>query len=122
MYDSQTSIKYIESRFPELTEQLQDELWDGILHLQISVFARLAQKAIDDGDSSKWQKISHTFLDLWRNCTPEVQNAFNVSFLENLNFNDGKKQRSWAYNSMPLEMSKAWDAMEAYNQKLHENQ
>ena len=121
MYSSQTSITHIEKRFPELSEQLQDELWDDLLHSQISVFSCLAQKAIDDGNSQYWQKISQTFLELWRNCTPEVKNALNVSFLENLNFNDGKKPRLWAYHAMPLEMRKAWDEMEAYNQKLYES-
>jgi len=58
------------------------------------------------------------FLDLWRDCTPDVENALNVSFLEHLSFVDGQKLRSWAYEAMPPMMREAWDAMEAYNQRI----
>ena len=119
MYDSKTSIEYIESRFPELSEELHEETWDGLLHLQMAVYSRRAQRVIDDGDRDGWQQIAQVFLDLWRDCTPDVENALNVSFLEHLNFADGKKSRSWAYQTMPSTMREAWDEMEAYNRKIH---
>ncbi len=99
--------------------QLHDETWKGLLHCQIIIFARLAQKAIDDADYDLWQEISNTFLTLWLDCNSEVTNALNVSFLEHLNFRDGKKLRSWAYSAMPSKMRTAWDSMEAYNQQLY---
>jgi len=109
----------IESKFPDLAEELHDETWDGLLHLQIGVFSHWAQDSINTGDQESWKQITEVFMDLWRDCTPEVVNALNVSFLEHLNFTDGKRQRSWAYASMPKAMRKAWDEMEAYNRKLH---
>ncbi len=118
MYDSKRSIAYIEKRFPELSEKLHNETWDGLLHLQVGVFSRLAQDAIDRGDRDAWQRVSQVFLDLWRDCTPDVKNALNVSFLEHLSFSDSNKPRSWAYQAMPRAMREAWDEMETYNRKI----
>jgi hypothetical protein len=42
-----------------------------------------------------------------------------VSFLENLDFTDGERSRSWGYMFMPVTMKKAFDDMEAYNRKVH---
>ena len=119
MYDKKSSIEYIESRFPALSEDLQDETWEGLIHLQVAVFSHLAQDVINSGDRDAWQEVTEVFMDLWRDCTPDVENALNVSFLEHLNFVDGKKKRSWAYQTMPEVMRKAWDEMEDYNRRLH---
>jgi len=119
VHNSVTAIDYIEAKFPHLREALRDEDWDGLLHLQMGVFADWAQKSIDAGHQEEWNQITNVFMDLWRDCTADVINALNVSFLEHLNFSDSKKQRSWAYAAMPEEMRKAWDEMEAYNRKLH---
>lgn len=119
MYDNITTIEHIETVFPHLAEEMHDETWDGLLHPQIAVFSRWAQEIIDIGDQGSWKQVSKVFLTIWRECHPDVTNALNVSFLEHLNFNDGKKLRSWAYDSMPPQMQKAWDDMEEYNRKLH---
>jgi hypothetical protein len=119
MYDHQTTIKLIESRFPNLADDLHDEIIDGLLHLQMAVFSRLAQDAIDSEDVTSWEKITKVFMCIWQDCTPDVENALNVSFLEHLNFKDGKRKRAWAYDKMSLTMRKAFDEMESYNKKLH---
>lgn len=119
MHDHQTTIKLIESSFPNITDELHDEIADGLLHIQMGVFSRLAQDVIDSEDPASWEQITKTFMCIWKNCTPDVENALNVSFLEHLNFNDGKRNRAWAYNKMPLTMRKAFEEMAAYNKKLH---
>ena len=117
MYDSIRTIEYLESIFPHLAEEMHDE--DGLLHLQVAAFSHWAQHIIDSRDNKSWSQVTKAFLEIWRDCHPDVTNALNVSFLEHLDFSDGKKQRSWAYDSMPPQMQKAWDEMEAYNRKLH---
>jgi len=120
MYDEVTTIEYLESSFPHLAEEMHDETWDGLLHLQMAVFARWAQEVITSGDQRTWEQVTKVFLKIWRDCHPDVTNALNVSFLEHLTFSDGKRRRrSWAYDSMPPQMQKAWDDMEEYNRKLH---
>lgn len=119
MYDNKTSIEYIESRFPELGEALHDEIIDGLLHPQLGEFSRLAQSVIDESSKAGWSKVTTVFMQLWSDCTPEVKNALNVSFLEHLNFTDGKRARSWAYREMPKPMRKAWEEMNEYNRSIH---
>ena len=90
-----------------------------MLHPQVGVFFHLAQGAIDSSDREQWVQVTNAFMELWTDCSPEVENALNVSFLENLNFTDGKKGSSWAYDEMPNAMRRAWDDMEECNRKIH---
>ena len=119
MYTHQGAIQLIEQMFPSLTDELHDEIIEGLLHPQMGEFSRLAQAVIDDGDKEGWSQVTATFMELWRNCDDAVKNALNVSFLEHLNFKDGKAQRQWAFNAMHPVMRRAWEEMEAYNQGLH---
>jgi hypothetical protein len=119
MYTHQSAICLIEERFPTLVDELHDEVIEGLLHLQMGEFARFTQTAIDIGDKEAWEKIANVFLELWSNCDDSVTNALNVSFLEHLNFEDGKWQRQWAFKLMPKVMRNAWEAMDSYNRRLH---
>ena len=117
MISGEEAVAKIEAQFPELAEDLHDE--DGLLHLQVAVFSRLAQKAIDDGDKPKFARVCELFRILFLNGSPELINALNVSFLEHLNVTDGKKKRAWAYAAMPQLMKKAFDEITEYNRRLH---
>ncbi|HET6443945.1 MAG TPA: hypothetical protein VFI27_05125 [candidate division Zixibacteria bacterium] len=126
MYDHRTSIKYLEHRFPHLAEDFHDETWDGVLYVQITVvFAHWAQAVIDSGDSRIWAQITDAFIEMWKDCSPDVRNALEVSFLEHLYLKDRKRKRgqqnyrSWAYKAMPPMMRQAKEDIDDYNKKLH---
>lgn len=119
MYTHSSAVQLIEEAFPSLREDLHDEIIDGLLHPQIGEFARYAQNAIDAGDKLAWRQVTDIFIALWSNCDHSVKNALNVSFLEHLNFNDEKKQRSWAFEAMPESMRTAWRNMDEYNRRIH---
>ncbi len=118
-YTHEQAVELIEKVFPVLAEDLHDEVIEGLLHPQIGEFSRLAQAAVDEGNKEDWALITATFMDLWLNSDAAVKNALNVSFLEHLNFNDGKVRRNWAFNAMPPPMRRAWTEMDAYNRRLH---
>jgi hypothetical protein len=46
-----------------------------------------------------------------------VVNALVVSFLEHLNLEDGKTQRSWAVKLMPTDLAKEYAAARNYHSK-----
>jgi len=115
------AISKIEAQFPELAAALHDELHDGLLHVQIAVFSRLAQAAIDNGDRAQLTKIFELFRFLFLNGSPELINALNVSFLEHLNVTDGRVKRAWAYAAMPALIKNAFDKLAEYNRELHGN-
>lgn len=119
MIIAKEAISKIETEFPELIDDLHDEVNEGLLHLQIAEFYRLAQKAIDNGDKAKLGKVYELFRFLFLNGSPDLINALNVSFLEHLNITDGKKKRAWAYEAMPPLIKKAFDEMAEYNRKIH---
>ena len=108
MYHHHDAIQLIEDRFPDLADELHDEIDDDLLHLQMAVFSRFAQTVIDFGDKATWQQVTAAFMDLWQDCDADVRNALNVSFLEHINFQDGKRSREWAFSAMPKAMQQAW--------------
>jgi hypothetical protein len=120
MLDSKEVISRIETEFPDLAEALHDEIIEGLFYVQVAEFARLTQKAIDDGDKGQFKRICNLFKFLFLNGSPEVINALNVAFLEHLNVTDGKKKRSWAYAAMPELMKKAYSDMAEYNRRMRE--
>jgi hypothetical protein len=119
MYTHSSAIQFIEQKFPSLKEELHDEVIDGLLHPQIGEFSRFAQGCIDTGNEAGWKQVTVAFMELWLNCDDAVKNALNVSFLEHLNFNDRKRPRQWAFNSMPAVMRQAWQEMDSYNRRMH---
>lgn len=48
MITAKEAISKIETEFPELVDELHDEINEGLLHLQIAEFYRLIKKAFDE--------------------------------------------------------------------------
>jgi hypothetical protein len=117
MISGTEALDLIEKEFPEISEELRED--EGLLHLQIGEFSHLAQSFIDGAKTNEFKRVCELFVKLFPSASSELENALNVSFLEHLNFTDGKKERSWAYTAMPPLMRKAWDEMEEYNDNLH---
>jgi hypothetical protein len=113
------AIEKIERAFPELGPELHDAIAEGLTHVQIAVFSRRAQAAIDSGAQLEFQKVCSLFLELFENGEPALINALNVSFLEHLQFNDPTAKRAWAYERMPTKMRAAYDEMFEYNRRIH---
>ena len=88
--------------FPELTDELNDEVWRGLLHLETACLTRFVQSAIDRGDRRDVARCFEFARRWWMAGDGVVQNALGVSFIEHLDFNDGKVLRSWAFDLLPL--------------------
>ena len=72
--------------FPELREEVEDEVFAGLLHLEMACFARYTQAAIDAGDDGRLG-VCYEFADrFFLAADDELKNAFYVSYLENLHF------------------------------------
>jgi len=87
--------------FPELTDELNDEVWRGLLHLETACFARLVQSAIDTGERGRVVRCFEFARRWWMAGDDAVQNALAVSCIEHLDFNDAKLQHSWAFDLLP---------------------
>ncbi len=91
----------LRQRFPTLAPTLDQEDWRGLLHIETGRFAAFCQEAIDAGDRELVQKCYSFACHAAMEGTNEVQNAIGVSFVEHLNFQDGKVARRWAYHLLP---------------------
>lgn len=91
----------LSERFPELAPTLDQEDWRGILHVETGRFAAFCQEAIDRSDRDLVESCYSFARQSAMYGTDDVQNAIGVSFVENLNFEDGKVRRRWAYDLFP---------------------
>ena len=110
-------VDLIETQFPDV-EHLRDEDDAGLVHLEMACFSRYAQDRIDAGDRETVKTIFELARRLLLDGDPAVQNAVTVSFVEHLNFKNGKRQRSWAFELLPPALAEEWRALEAFWQKV----
>jgi hypothetical protein len=87
--DHERFIARLAERFPEVAAAI-DDCSEGLLHLEMATFARATQAAIDAQDRETVRRHFQFIDEVFRQAAPEVENAVNVSYLENLRF-DGRK-------------------------------
>ena len=103
--DEQQVIEMLVKDIPSLKDSLTEE--DGMLYLQISIFAKYTQSHIDKGDKKQVKhcfELSRLFL---MEGNKEIKNAIGVSYLAHLNFMDQKIHRSWAFVLLPVILKEA---------------
>jgi len=87
------------AEFPELSSELDDD--EGLFYLQVGSLARHTQAAIDDGDRAEVKRQFEFARKADLAGDAEVENALGVAYIEHLNFQDGKRHRSWAWDLLP---------------------
>jgi hypothetical protein len=102
--------------FPELREEF--EVNEGLLHLDMHAFTRIAQRAKGDGDWDRYSRCIRIANELWARPDTALHNALNVSFLEHLEFSGPRGATAWQY--LPPQLQLGWEAMRAYNERLHD--
>jgi hypothetical protein len=92
-------LKAVKAAFPELTGELNSN--HGLLHIEMHVLTNFTQRQIDQGNHATLAKCYEIADECLRHGNASLQNAIFVSFLEHLNFTDGKVLRRWAWDAMP---------------------
>jgi hypothetical protein len=95
--DRSLFLKELKATFPQLRRDLNQE--HGLLHLETDVFMRFVQTSIDTGAKDTLVAALQLADKFLRDGNGQVVNALTVSFLEHLNFEDGKVPRRWAWLS-----------------------
>jgi hypothetical protein len=102
--------------FPELQEEVEDEVFRGLLHLEMACFARYTQAAIDARLHERLSEC-YKFADrFFREADDELKNAFYVSYLENLSFSGPGGER--AKSLMPPMLLEGWNEIMRYLEEL----
>ena len=93
-------VPRLHQEFPEISADLNDEMWAGLLHLEVACFTQYTQEQIDSEDEPKLVRCFEVASEFLLNGDANVKNAMYVSYLEHLNFQDGKRKRQWAKEHM----------------------
>jgi hypothetical protein len=95
-------LKELKTLFPQLKDDVNAEY--GLLHLEMRVFAKFAQRAIYDGDVDK-VLLCFKLADKYHNeGTRKVSNAIVVSFVEHLDL----QKAEWAWELLTPGLKKAY--------------
>jgi hypothetical protein len=116
--DRERFIALLHEQFPEVAAQI-DDISDGLLHLEMATFSRATQAAIDAQDNDTVKRHFRFVDEVFQGAAPDVENAVNVSYLENLRFEGRKAGPTQARGLLPPRLHHALVELEGYLTKLH---
>ena len=99
MIDRSEALRILKDAFPSLRGEIGTSY--GQLHVEFGCFERHAQRCIDENDRAELARCFAIAAQLATEGSLAIRNAVAVSFLEGLNFADGRSQRSWALDLLP---------------------
>ena len=99
MIERSQALRILKAAFPTLRDEING--CHGLLHLEFACLERHAQSCIDQNDRAELARCFEVAAQFAAEGTLAIQNAVAVSFLEGLNFADGRSQRSWALELLP---------------------
>jgi hypothetical protein len=111
-------IALLTEQFPEVVAAI-DDCSRGLLHLEMSTLARATQAAIDKQDKATVLRHFRFVDEVFRCVTSEVENAVNVSYLENLRFEGRKAAPTKARELLTPRLSHALIELEEYLARIH---
>lgn len=107
----------LSERFPEVAAAIDD--WSrGLLHSEMATFARATQAAIDVQDRDTVRRHFRFIDEVLHQAASDVENAVNVSYLENLRFEGRKAGRTKAPELLTPRLRQALAELEAYLARL----
>ncbi len=95
-------LRELKKTFPELREDINAQ--EGLIHLEMNVFHKFAQDAIDENNLELLNQIFFLADKFYRNGNSKLKNAIDVSFVEGLKF----KNRKAAWKIMPETLKKLY--------------
>ena len=116
--DHSRFVLLLTARFPEVAATI-DDCSQGLLHLEMATLARATQAAIYNQDKAT---IVRHFLfvdEVLRDAAPDVENAVNVSYLENLRFEGRKAEATKARDLLTPRLRLALLELEEHLARLH---
>lgn len=109
-------IRRLAERFPAIAAEI-DDLHEGLLHLEMAVFARATAAAIDGRDRSKVNDLFAFAEEILVTADSAVENAIYVSYLENIFLCD-EPLRIEAQNWLPQRLAKGLVELEKHFERM----
>ena len=104
-------LQSLADSFPEIAEEVLDEDYDGLIHLQISPMARYANQLILAARFDALKKLFDFFHHVVAKVDSVTENALYVSFLEHVNMAGESEKAKQARNLLPTEYLPIWRAL-----------
>lgn len=106
-YHRSEFLKEMKDTWPQLTQDINAE--HGLLHLEMDVVRRFAQHLIDSGNREELVRCLAIIQKYWLYGNSKLQNAIDISFIEDLDFNDTKRcRRRWAWDLFPAPLKQLY--------------
>lgn len=115
--DRDRFIALLTERFPEIAAAI-DDCSQGLLHLEMATVARATQAAIDSQARDTVRRHFQFIDEVFRQAVPDVENAVNVSYLENLRFEGRKATPTKARELLTPRLRQALTELEEYLARL----
>jgi len=112
-------LSLLSERFPDVAASI-DECSRGLLHLEMAALARATQVAIDNRDTGTIERHFQFVDEVFRSADADVENAVNVSYLENLRFESRKAAPAKARDLLTPRLRAALKELEEYLSELHQ--
>jgi hypothetical protein len=116
--DHQRFISLLTERFPEVAAAI-DDFSQGLLHLEMATLARATQAAIDNQDTTTVVRHFQFIDEVYQIAATDVENAVNVSYLENLQFGGKKASPSRPRALLTPRLRQALAELENYLARIH---
>ena len=102
-------IHLVKERWPQLTEDINAE--GDLLHIQVKHIRNLVQSFINSHYTQDLEDAFSFLEHAYQNGNGAVQNAIDVSIIEELEFADrGKLSRKWAWDYVPPKLKELYIA------------
>ena len=94
-------LTLLAEQFPEIEEELFDEDYAGLIHLQIGLLANHTNENIEKARFDEIQRIFDFFSVVIEKLDSTTENAFYVSFLEHRNMDGNSEKAKQALKLLP---------------------
>src|SRR5947208_2562125 len=115
--DHSRFISLLTERFPEVAASI-DDCSQGLLHLEMATLARATQTAIEQQNKPIILRHFQFIDEVFGDAAPDVENAVNVSYLENLRFEGRKVGPTKVRELLTPRLRQALAELEEYLERL----
>ncbi len=100
--DRSKFLKKLKQKFPNLTNALNGEM--GQFHFEMEVFYRFTQDQLNNNNEEVLLECFQLANEFYDKGDKKLKNAIDVSFVENLNF----QQKKWAWELLPQKLQQLY--------------
>jgi hypothetical protein len=104
-------LQLLTEQFPAITPELQDEDYQGLIHLQVACLTRYANHCLAIRRLDEFRRVIDFFHQTIEKVDATTENALYVSFLEHLEMDGDNQIAKEAQRLLKPEYLKIWESL-----------